>query len=67
MLPLDIPPPPPPADVFVEKIEGDPFVPAVEQFPGVVVVHAAPPPPTVIGYTCAETVIAPAPSKGEAV
>jgi hypothetical protein len=48
---------------MVEKVETAPLVPAVfgALFP------AVPPPPTVIGNAVAVTVIAPAPSKGEAV
>ena len=56
-------PDPPPADVIVEKVEVFPLF----ALPGAGAASPAPPPPTVIGNPVAETVIAPAPSKGLAV
>ena len=47
---LRLPPPPPPAEVIGKADEFDPFDPAPGLFPDA-------PPPTVIGYHCAETVI----------
>ena len=63
--PPEDPPAPPPADVIVENTEFDPFVPFElfdEAPPGDV-----PPPPTVIGYVVAVTVIPVVAANGEAV
>jgi hypothetical protein len=62
-----LPPPPPPADIIVEKLELEPLL-VEETEPGCAEPGAADPPdPTVIGKAVAVTVIAPAPSKGDAV